>query len=124
MQVFPDEPDVRFAKHCKRVGAVIGGGSDSILLRSLLTHYVYVCYYPQMGALHAFEPWRVQRHYFLSLQCCAEFRYGRFLLPTTQTKSWTARFSWGSIPKTLVVPACPFPPDPPRGGGGMFCGKP
>jgi glycosyltransferase involved in cell wall biosynthesis len=82
MKIFRDDPSLRFDKRYDRKGNVVGGGSDAIMFRTLLERKVRIRYCPGMAVLHAVEPWRLQRGYFLKLHYRAGVRRGRYQLPT------------------------------------------
>jgi glycosyltransferase involved in cell wall biosynthesis len=82
MRLFRDDPELRFDKRYDRKGNVVGGGSDAIMFRTLLERKVRIRYCPGMGVLHAVEPWRLTRSYFLKLHYRAGLRHGQHQLPT------------------------------------------
>ena len=81
MRLFRNDPDLRFDKRYDRKGNVVGGGSDAIMFRTLLERKVRLRYCPGMAVLHAVEPWRLKRRYFLKLHYRAGVRRGRHQLP-------------------------------------------
>lgn len=81
MKIFRDDPELRFDKRYDRKGNVIGGGEDAILFRTLLERKLPIRYSPGMAVLHAVEPWRLQRGYFLKLHYRSGLRRGRYQLP-------------------------------------------
>jgi glycosyltransferase involved in cell wall biosynthesis len=81
MRLFRDDPELRFDKRYDRKGNAIGGGEDAIMLRTLLERRVRIRYCPGMAVLHAVEPWRLTRGYFLKLHYRAGLRYGQHQLP-------------------------------------------
>lgn len=81
MRLFRDDPGLRFDKRYDRKGNVVGGGSDAIMFRTLLEREVRIRYRPDMAVLHAVEPWRLQRGYFLKLHYRGGLRYGQHQLP-------------------------------------------
>ena len=81
MQIFRDQPDLRFDQRFNREGKNIGGGEDAVMLHALLERKVRIRYRPDMVVLHAVEPWRLKRSYFLKLHYQAGLRHGRFSLP-------------------------------------------
>ncbi len=81
MRLFRDDPELRFDKRYDRKGNVVGGGSDAIMFRTLLERKVRIRYCPGMGVLHAVEPWRLTRGYFLKLHYRAGLRHGQHQLP-------------------------------------------
>lgn len=82
MALFRADPTLRFDKRYDRIGNAIGGGSDAIMFRALLERKVRIRYRPDMGVLHAVEPWRLKRSYFLKLHYRVGFRRGRYQLPS------------------------------------------
>lgn len=84
-RLFRNDPTLRFDVRYNREGADIGGGEDAIMLRNLLDRGTRVRYRPDMGVLHAVEPWRLTRSYFLKLHYRAGLRQGRYQLPTYAT---------------------------------------
>jgi glycosyltransferase involved in cell wall biosynthesis len=81
MCLFRDDPGLRFDKRYDRKGNVVGGGSDAIMFRTLLERKVRIRYCPGMAVLHAVEPWRLTRSYFLKLHYRAGLRHGQHQLP-------------------------------------------
>jgi len=81
MQIFRDNPDLRFDKRYDRKGNVVGGGSDAIMFRALVERKIRIRYRPDMAVLHSVEPWRLKRSYFLKLHYRAGVRRGRYQLP-------------------------------------------
>lgn len=81
MRLFRDDPELRFDKRYDRKGNVVGGGSDAIMFRTLLERSVRIRYRPDMAVLHAVEPWRLTRGYFLKLHYRGGLRYGQHQLP-------------------------------------------
>ncbi len=81
MRLFRDDPGLRFDKRYDRKGNVVGGGSDAIMFRTLLDRKVRIRYCPGMAVLHAVEPWRLTRSYFLKLHYRAGLRHGLHQLP-------------------------------------------
>lgn len=84
-RLFRNDPTLRFDVRYNREGADIGGGEDAIMLRTLLDRGTRVRYRPDMGVLHAVEPWRLTRSYFLKLHYRAGLRQGKYQLPTYPT---------------------------------------
>lgn len=74
MRLFRNDPALRFDKRFDRVGNVVGGGSDSAMFRTLLERKARMRYRAEMVVLHAVEPWRLSRHYFLELHYLAGIR--------------------------------------------------
>lgn len=88
MRLFRNDPVLRFDKRYDRKGTDIGGGEDAMMLRALLGRGTRIRYRPDMTVLHAVEPWRLTRGYFLKLHYRAGLRHGLHQLP--------------SYPKTLL----------------------
>ena len=82
MRIFRDYPELRFDSRYNRVGSDVGGGEDAMMLRALLSRGARICYRPDMRVLHAVEPWRLRRTYFLRLHFRAGVRHGQFQLPS------------------------------------------
>ena len=68
MQLFRDDPGLRFDKRYDRVGKGVGGGEDVMMFRGLLKRGARIQYRPDMAVLHAVEPWRLKRRHFLRLR--------------------------------------------------------
>jgi len=81
MRLFRDDPELRFDKRYDRKGNVVGGGSDAIMFHTLLKRKARMRYRPDMAVLHAVEPWRLTRSYFLKLHYRAGLRQGQFRMP-------------------------------------------
>ena len=81
MRLFRTDPTLRFDKRFDRIGNVVGGGSDAIMFRTLLERKAHIRYCPEMAVLHAVEPWRLKRSYFVKLHYRAGLRHGQFRLP-------------------------------------------
>jgi len=81
MRLFRENDDLRFDSRYNRAGTDIGGGEDAIMLRALLTRGARIRYRPDMAVLHAVEPWRLSRRYFLRLHYRAGVRVGEHELP-------------------------------------------
>ncbi|MEQ1592428.1 MAG: glycosyltransferase [Thiobacillaceae bacterium] len=81
MRLFRDDSSLRFDKRYDRQGSVIGGGEDAMMFRTLLDRKARIRYCPAMRVLHAVEPWRLKRSYFLKLHYQAGVRHGRYQLP-------------------------------------------
>jgi len=82
MQLFRDHPSLRFDQRFNRAGEGIGGGEDAMMLRALLDRGARIRYRPDMAVLHAVEPWKLRRSYFLKLHFRAGQRQGQHQLPT------------------------------------------
>jgi glycosyltransferase involved in cell wall biosynthesis len=81
MQLFRNDPALRFDKRYNREGADVGGGEDVAMFRTLLAQGTKIRYRPDMAVLHFVEPWRLKRSYFLKLHYRAGLRTGRYELP-------------------------------------------
>ena len=81
MRLFRNDPALRFDTRYNREGTDIGGGEDAMMLRALLERGTRIRYRPDMAALHAVEPWRLTRRYFLKLHYRAGLRHGQHQLP-------------------------------------------
>lgn len=82
MRLFRNNPSFRFDVRYNREGADIGGGEDAMMLRALLDRGTRIRYRPEMAVLHAVEPWRLTRSYFLRLHYRGGLRQGQYRLPT------------------------------------------
>lgn len=78
MQLFREDPGLRFDKRFDRVGKVIGGGEDAVMFRSLIDRSVRIRYRPDMAVDHLVERQRLTRQYFLRLHYYGGLRKGRF----------------------------------------------
>lgn len=81
MRLFRDDPALRFDARYNREGGDIGGGEDAMMLRALLSRGARIRYRPDMAVLHAVEPWRLTRSYFLRVHYRAGVRQGKYQLP-------------------------------------------
>lgn len=84
MRLFRDDSKLRFDDRYNRAGGDIGGGEDVIMFRALVARGIRIRYRPDMHVLHAIEPWRLSRRYFVRLHYKAGVRRGRHQLPTFQ----------------------------------------
>lgn len=82
MRLFRDDPKLRFDDRYNRAGGDIGGGEDVIMFRTLIERKARIRYRPDMHVLHAIEPWRLSRRYFVRLHYKAGVRRGRYQFPT------------------------------------------
>ncbi|WP_446811873.1 glycosyltransferase [Methylomonas sp. 2BW1-5-20] len=74
MDLFRRDPTLRFDRRYDRKGKTIGGGEDLMMFNLLLQQKRRIRYRPDMAILHAVEPWRLQRHYFIKVHFLAGFR--------------------------------------------------
>lgn len=81
MNLFRNDPTLRFDDRYNRVGGDIGGGEDVIMFRTLVARGARIRYRPDMQVLHAIEPWRLRRLYFVRLHYKAGIRRGHYQLP-------------------------------------------
>src|SRR5574337_407644 len=81
MKLFRNRPNLRFDGRYNRAGGDIGGGEDVIMFRTLVARGARIRYRPDMQVLHAIEPWRLSRRYFVRLHYKAGVRRGRYQLP-------------------------------------------
>lgn len=78
MRLFRDDPALRFDPRYNRRGTGVGGGSDAVMFRELLTRNVPIRYSPGMVVLHYVDHWRLRRRYFLKLHFIAGRKHGQF----------------------------------------------
>lgn len=81
MKLFRADPTLRFDLRYNREGEGVGGGEDAMMFRTLLGRSTRIRYRPDMAILHAVEPWKLERSYFLKLHFRAGLRYGAHQLP-------------------------------------------
>jgi glycosyltransferase involved in cell wall biosynthesis len=81
VRLFRDDPSLRFDQRYDRVGKGIGGGEDFKMFTALLQSGARIRYRPEMSVLHAVEPWRLKRRYFLRVHYRSGMRRGKFELP-------------------------------------------
>jgi glycosyltransferase involved in cell wall biosynthesis len=81
MSIFRNDPQLRFDRRYDRKGNAVGGGSDAVMFRALVDRGIRIRYCPGMIVLHAVEPWRLKRSYFLKLHYRKGLRQGRYELP-------------------------------------------
>lgn len=74
MSLFRNDPALRFDRRYDRKGKTIGGGEDVMMFNVLLQQKHRIRYRPDMAILHAVEPWRIRRHYFLEVHFLAGYR--------------------------------------------------
>lgn len=74
MKLFRDDPAIRFDSRFDRKGKTIGGGEDVMMFNLLLQQNRRIRYRPDMAILHAVEPWRIQRRYFLKVHFLAGYK--------------------------------------------------
>lgn len=81
VKLFRADPTLRFDLRYNREGEGVGGGEDAMMFRTLLSRSTRIRYRPDMAILHAVEPWKLERSYFLKLHFRAGLRYGAHQLP-------------------------------------------
>lgn len=81
VELFRTNTRLRFDERYNRVGTDIGGGEDAMMFRTMLGQGVRIRYRPDMRVLHAVDPWKLKRSYFLRLHYRAGIQRGRFQLP-------------------------------------------
>ncbi|MEI8572743.1 glycosyltransferase family 2 protein [Methylomonas sp. LW13] len=74
MAIFRNDPALRFDRRYDRKGKTIGGGEDVMMFNVLLQQKRRIRYRPDMAILHAVEPWRLRRRYFLDVHFLAGYR--------------------------------------------------
>lgn len=77
-RLFRDNPALRFDERFNREGDGVGGGEDAMMFRTLLASGTRIRYRPDMCVLHAVEPEKLSRRYFLRLHFQAGVRFGRY----------------------------------------------
>lgn len=88
MKLFRDDPALRFDSRYDRKGKTIGGGEDVMMFNLLLQQKRRIRYQPQMAILHAVEPWRIRRRYFLKLHFLAGYRGALHDFPIYNRTYW------------------------------------
>jgi glycosyltransferase involved in cell wall biosynthesis len=78
MNLFRENPDLRFDSRYNRRGKGIGGGSDAVMFHDLLERAEPIHYRPDMIVDHHVDTWRLQRRYFLKLHFISGRKYGQF----------------------------------------------
>ena len=78
VQLFRDDPALRFDARYNRAGYDVGGGEDAIMFRTLLDRRARLRYRPDMEIEHLVEPTKLRRRYFLRLHYRAGTKVGRF----------------------------------------------
>lgn len=86
MQLFRDDPTLRFDQRYDRVGKGVGGGEDVMMFRNLLQRGIRMRYRPDMIVLHSVENWRLKRHHFLRLHYLAGKRRALYDMPNYANK--------------------------------------
>jgi len=81
MEIFRDNPDLRFDSRFNREGQGVGGGEDAMMFLALLDAGKRIRYRPDMKVSHFVESWRLKRSYFLKLHFVAGRRFGQFKTP-------------------------------------------
>lgn len=78
MEIFRENPDLRFDARYNRRGNQVGGGSDAIMFWNLLQHDIRIRYRPDMVVEHFVDSWRLRKSYFMKLHFVAGRKYGQY----------------------------------------------
>lgn len=81
MELFRKDSTLRFDQRYDRKGKTIGGGEDVMMFNVLLQQKRRIRYRPDMAILHAVEPWRIQRIYFVKVHFLAGYRGALYDFP-------------------------------------------
>lgn len=87
MDIFKNDPALRFDTRYNRQGHGIGGGEDAILFKEMVSRHMKIRYQPDMVVEHHVENWRLKRRYFLQLHFIAGRKHGQF-----QTDNYSRTF--------------------------------
>jgi glycosyltransferase involved in cell wall biosynthesis len=108
MQIFRDQPGLRFDPRYNRESDDVGGGEDAVMLHALLAQHAKIRYRPDMVVLHSVDRWKLHRRYFLKLHYRAGLRRAQFNLADFPS-SWfgippfLARQFLDQVKKTLIL---------------------
>lgn len=80
MNIFRDNPELRFDLKYNRKGDGIGGGEDVIMFRELTARNFKILYQPDMVVSHHIDSWKLKRSYFLKLHFLAGMKTGQHKL--------------------------------------------
>ncbi len=78
MNIFRNNPNLRFDERYNRVGDGVGGGEDVIMFRDMLREGIKMKYLPELGVRHLVEPHRMTRRYFWKLHFVSGMKLGLF----------------------------------------------
>jgi glycosyltransferase involved in cell wall biosynthesis len=78
IDLFRDDPTLRFDHRYNRKGRGVGGGSDLVMFNALLRRGVPILYCPDMVVHHHVEAWRLKRRYFLQLHFVSGRKRGQY----------------------------------------------
>lgn len=79
MNIFRDDPTLRFDSRFNRIGEQMGGGEDITLFRRLLTEGKKIRYRPDMAIHHLIGENRLQKSYFLKIAWGSGYRAGKYM---------------------------------------------
>ena len=74
MELFRNNPSLRFDVRYSREGKGVGGGEDVIMLQKLLKMKAKIRYRPDMVVEHRVEDWRLKKTYFFKLHFTSGMR--------------------------------------------------
>jgi len=78
MELFVNDPQLRFDPRYNRVGKGVGGGEDAVLFREMVNRGVRIRYRPDMLVEHHVDAWRLKRRYFLQLHYIGGRKFGEY----------------------------------------------
>jgi len=78
VDLFRQDPSLRFDNRFTRRGKGVAGGEDVIMFRELLRRHLRIRYRPDMKVRHSVEPWRMSRRYFLNLHFRSGLTHARW----------------------------------------------
>ena len=84
MDLFRNNPDLRFDIRYNRKKKGVGGGEDGIMFRELLKRKFKIFYAPGMSIEHFIEKNKIKRSYFIKLHFQAGKKYGQFEMSNYQ----------------------------------------
>ena len=99
MQIFRDDPSLRFDIRSNRVGHSIGGGEDVRMFEAWFDRGHRIRYRPDMLVEHHVDAARLQRSYFWRIHYAAGQKRGRYTMAEYDRH-------WFGIPLFLVRQAC------------------
>lgn len=103
-RLFRTYSHLRFDERFDRKGKDVGGGEDAAMFRDLLALGARIRYRPDMAVLHAVEPWRLTRRYFLRLHYRSGLRSGRYRLPSyDRTLLGAPAFLYGQLARQSLA---------------------
>jgi glycosyltransferase involved in cell wall biosynthesis len=81
VQIFIDNPELRFDDRYSRVGNAVGGGEDVVMFAALLERNMRIRYCPGMSVEHFVEEEKVTRSYFIKRHYSSGYKQGCFETP-------------------------------------------